>query len=345
MKTINYFSGSLLALLFYALFAACNNDLQTIAVTEIKGIEQTLLNESNTLISSDVATDSTMLGKDNTISNSTSATNAFFTKQEYEEGMDWWKDREGALPALYEYQVSCRDFPSGHGPDTCIYYMTIIWTCYPPITEANWMDYQYMQVQHRLISGTTAFPWRYLGEGGPGNYNYGIVKVNGFQDPMDLNATHLPTRVQLRYRLLHKDFPGKADKSIDDKEKWYNKNLATGWHYKDYNQPTYNNPYGYNSQDFNNMESLKFIINDPKCGSSFSVRVLVDGYLVFSQLVGGRYEVTVPKFRKTGEYLITAEYAGNVSEEFKTAVRHGIYQEYTSKEIYIMFSCNEFSYD
>ena len=185
--------------------------MQTIAVTEIKGIEQTLLNESNALISSDVATDSTMLGKDNTISNSTSATNAFFTKQEYEEGMDWWKDREGALPALYEYQVSCRDFPSGHGPDTCIYYMTIIWTCYPPITEANWMDYQYMQVQHRLISGTTAFPWRYLGEGGPGNYNYGIVKVNGFQDPMDLNATHLPTRVQLRYRLLHKDFPGKAD--------------------------------------------------------------------------------------------------------------------------------------
>ena len=228
MKTINYFSGSLLALLFYALFAACNNDLQTIAVTEIKGIEQTLLNESNTLISSDVATDSTMLGKDNTISNSTSATNTFFTKQEYEEGMDWWKDREGALPALYEYQVSCRDFPSGHGPDTCIYYMTIIWTCYPPITEANWMDYQYMQVQHRLISGTTAFPWRYLGEGGLGNYNYGIVKVNGFQDPMDLNATHLPTRVQLRYRLLHKDFPGKADKSINDKEKWYNKNLATG---------------------------------------------------------------------------------------------------------------------
>ena len=66
-----------------------------------------------------------MLGKDNTISNSTSATSAFFTKQEYEEGMDWWKDREGALPALYEYQVSCRDFPSGHGPDTCIYYMTI----------------------------------------------------------------------------------------------------------------------------------------------------------------------------------------------------------------------------
>ena len=63
MKTINYFSGSLLALLFYALFAACNNDLQTIAVTEIKGIEQTLLNESNALISSDVATDSTMLGK------------------------------------------------------------------------------------------------------------------------------------------------------------------------------------------------------------------------------------------------------------------------------------------
>ena len=296
-------------------------------------------------MSSDVVTDSTMLGKGNTISNSTSATNAFFTKQEYEEGMDWWKDREGALPALYEYQVSCRDFPSGHGPDTCVYYMTIIWTCYPPITEANWMDYQYMQVQHRLISGTTAFPWRYLGEGGPGNYNYGIVKVNGFQDPMDLNATHLPTRVQLRYRLLHKDFPGKADKSIDDKEKWYDKNLATGWYYKDYNQPTYNNPYGYNSQDFNNMESLKFIINDPKCGSSFSVRVLVDGYLVFPQLVGGRYEVTVPKFRKTGEYLITAEYAGNVSEEFKTAVRHGIYQEYTSKEIYIMFSCNEFSYD
>lgn len=71
-----------------------------------------------------------------------------------------------------------------------------------------------MQVQHRLISGTTAFPWRYLGEGGPGNYNYGIVKVNGFQDPMDLNATHLPTRVQFRYRLLHKDFPGKQIKVL-----------------------------------------------------------------------------------------------------------------------------------
>ena len=167
MKTINYFSGSLSVLLFYALFVACNDDLQTISVTEIKGIEQTSLNESNALMSSDVVTDSTMLGKGNTISNSTSATNAFFTKQEYEEGMDWWKDREGALPALYEYQVSCRDFPSGHGPDTCVYYMTIIWTCYPPITEANWMDYQYMQVQHRLISGTTAFPWHYLGESGP----------------------------------------------------------------------------------------------------------------------------------------------------------------------------------
>ena len=103
----------------------------------------------------------------------------------------------------------------------------------------------------------------------------------------------MPTSVQFRYRLLHKDFPGKADKSIDDKEKWYDKNLATGWYYKDYNQPTYNNPHGYNSQDFSNMESLKFIINDPKCGSSFSVRVLVDGYLVFPQLVGGRHEVTV----------------------------------------------------
>mgnify|MGYP006900169462 CR=1 FL=1 len=117
--------------------------------------------------------------------------------------------------------------------------------------------------------------------------------------------------------MLHKDFPGKADKSINDKEKWYNKNLATGWHYKDYNQPTYNNPYGYNSQDFNNMESLKFIINDPKRGSSFSVRVLVDGYLVFPQLVGGRYEVTVPKFRKTGEYLITAEYAAMFRKNLK----------------------------
>ena len=104
MKTINYFSGSLLALLFYALFAACNNDLQTIAVTEIKGIEQTLLNESNTLISSDVATDSTMLGKDNTISNSTSATNAFFTKQEYEEGMDV-ADIKSKFPGKYDLSI------------------------------------------------------------------------------------------------------------------------------------------------------------------------------------------------------------------------------------------------
>lgn len=40
------------------------------------------------------------------------------------------------------------------------------------------------------------------------------MKVNGFQDPMDLNATHLPTRVQLRYRLLHKDFPGKQIKVL-----------------------------------------------------------------------------------------------------------------------------------
>ena len=77
MKTINYFSGSLSVLLFYALFVACNDDLQTISVTEIKGIEQTSLNESNALMSSDVVTDSTMLGKGNTISNSTSATNAF----------------------------------------------------------------------------------------------------------------------------------------------------------------------------------------------------------------------------------------------------------------------------
>lgn len=91
MKTINYFSGSLSVLLFYALFVACNDDLQTISVTEIKGIEQTSLNESNALMSSDVVTDSTMLGKGNTISNSTSATNAFFTKQEYEEGMDGGK--------------------------------------------------------------------------------------------------------------------------------------------------------------------------------------------------------------------------------------------------------------
>ena len=44
MKTINYFSGSLSVLLFYALFVACNDDLQTISVTEIKGIEQTSLN-------------------------------------------------------------------------------------------------------------------------------------------------------------------------------------------------------------------------------------------------------------------------------------------------------------
>ena len=54
--------------------------MQTIAVTEIKGIEQTLLNESNALISSDVATDSTMLGKDNSISNSNVCYfNAFFS--------------------------------------------------------------------------------------------------------------------------------------------------------------------------------------------------------------------------------------------------------------------------
>lgn len=344
MKTINYLPSLMLTLLIYTLFAACN-DLQTFSDAEIKGNEETLLNEDKTLINFDELTDTTMLGMDNIISNSMQTSNIFFTKQEYEEGMNWWKDREGALPALYEYQVSCRDFPSGHGPDTCVYYMTIIWTCYPPITEGNWRDYQNMQVQYRLASGTTIFPWRYLGEGGPGSYNYGIVKVNGFQDPMDLNATHLPTQVQLRYRLLHKDFPGKADKSIDDKEKWYDKNLATGWYYKYYNQPTYNNPYGYDLQDFSNMESLKFIISDPRCGSSFSVRVLVDGYLVFPKLVGGRYEVTVPKFRKNGEYLITADYAGSVSDGFKSATRNGIYGEYTNNEIYIMFSCNEFRYD
>ena len=45
--------------------------------------------------------------------------------------------------------------------------MTIIWTCYPsPITEANWMDYQYMQVQHRLISGTTVISLALFSEGG-----------------------------------------------------------------------------------------------------------------------------------------------------------------------------------
>ena len=61
MKTINYFSGSLSVLLFYALFVACNNDLQTISVTEIKGIEQTSLNESNALMSSDVVTDLSLI--------------------------------------------------------------------------------------------------------------------------------------------------------------------------------------------------------------------------------------------------------------------------------------------
>lgn len=342
MKAISHFFSVMATFLFCTVFVACNG-LQTISDPEVEEMEQIALENVKALMSSDILTDTSFLNKDSMITSLMAMSN--LSLSEYEEAMDWWKDREGALPAVYEYDVSFRNFPSGHGPDTCIYYATITWNCYPPISEGNWTDYQYMQVQYRpgYMSGVSD-PWYYLGEGGPGVYNYGIVKVNGFQDPLDLNATHLPTSVQLRYRLLHKSFPGKADKSLYDKEQWYDKNLATAWYYKYYNQRTYNNPYGYDVKDLEELESLKFIISAPMdCGTSFqSISVNIDGYVVYPKLVGGRYEVTVPKFRKRGVYLVTAEYATRPGDELKIAHSQGIYEEYTGKEVYILLDCNSF---
>ena len=343
METKNHLFSWIAASLLSVLFAACDG-LQTVSETELEEMEELSLKMAKSML---VETDSLgvdSLGMDSLSMALISVPDYWLTTEEIKKGMEWWKNRDGNLPGLYEYQVAFRDFPSGSAPDTCIYYMDIQWNCNYPISSSNWQEYDRMQIQYRRASGggTVFGDWKYLGEDAPGEYSYGIVKVNGYEDPMDINATHLPAGpIQVRYRLLHKNFPGKANENADDIEKKYDKDLATDWQAPYYNYRTYNNPYGFDSENLEQLESFKLIIT---CSSGLSLSyiwVIVDGcYEAYPKLVAGRYEVVIPKFRTSGYYQVIAE----ASDKERVAKRFDVY-DVTTNESYIQFSPSEFSYD
>lgn len=344
MKTRNHLFGWIAASLLSVLFVACDG-LQTVSEAELEEMEELSLKMAKSML---VETDSLVVDSLSMALNS--MPDIVLTEQEIEEGMEWWKNRDGNLPGLYEYQVAFRDFPSGSAPDTCFYYMDIQWNCNYPISNSNWQEYDRMQIQYRRAfgSGTVSGDWKYLGEDAPGEYSYGIVKVNGYQDPMDINATHLPAGpIQVRYRLLHKNFPGKANENADDIEKKYDKDLATDWQAPYYNYRTYNNPYGFDADNLDQLESLTFRITVPYeliTTRTFSITINVDDYIVYGSLDGeATYEVTMPKFRKSGHYIIEVVCEGEEWEQSGFAFRQGYYEEYTSDELYFIFGLSEFT--
>lgn len=342
MRARSHLFSWIAASLLSVLFAACDG-LQTVSETELEEMEELSLKMAKSL------KDKTLFDNDSLSMSFFSFPDYWLTNQEIEEGMKWWKNRNGTLPALYEYQVTFRDFPSGSAPDTCIYYMNIQWNCYPPVSISNWQEYDRMQIQYRRASGsgTTLGDWKYLGEDAPGDYSYGIVKVNGYQDPMDINATHLPAGpIQVRYRLLYKNFPGKVNENAGDIEKKYDKDLATDWQAPYYNYRTYNNPYGFDADNLEQLKSLKIRITVPYeliTTHSFSITINVDGYIVYGSLnKTATYEVTIPRFKKNGHYIIEVASQGEEWEQNEVAFRQGYYEENTSDELYFIFTSSEF---
>lgn len=321
MKTKCSFLGMLLIALLGVQLVSCS-DSRNISKEEIDNL---LEGKAKAL---EASVNVAELKVDNTSTNLMSQTD--YSPVEFEEAMKWWKNREGTLTALNEYEVVFRNYPSGQGPDDYVYYATIIWNCYPPIIEGTWQMYDRMQVQYRSSSSDE---WLYYDEA-----DYGIVKVYGYQDPVDLNAARLPTSVQLRYRLLHDDFPGKANP--DDMVNRYDKSLATAWNYPYYYQPTYSNPYGCDVKDIDQLETLFFTISLSELDGLTSLVMSIDGHAFYPKLGVGRYELKTVKLRKNGNYTVMAEVERN--NEHLIGYIHGIYAEYWTKEINLSFTESHF---
>lgn len=170
-------------------------------------------------------------------------------QEEIEEAMEWWKDREGAFAGPYEYYIEVQAQPYEENRNLGLDYpgyLNIRWNYNYPVCN-NPKDY-YMQIQYKLYQ--PPFPgsgWKYLGEEGPARYYYGIVSFSPEQKPLSLNAAHFPYgSIAVRYRFIHKDFPGPIiDPEATNK---YDLNLASKWQCE-YSFRSVQNPYGFGAPE------------------------------------------------------------------------------------------------
>ncbi len=261
-----------------------------------------------------------------------------------EKAMEWWKTKDGTLSPVYEISVYMSSHPQGTGPDTCVSYYSMAWSS--SIDRYNWHKYNRMQIQYRRANRITYQPWYNLGDEGPGNYNYGMVTVTD-QGYTDLNAAHLPYgNIQVRYRLVHNDFPGTIDTNKDENN-WYDRSLVTEWNIHDIDRiKVKDNKYGFDApfDTISYDRKLIFYISVTKYQTqriSYSILIDLDGYeKSISEQRDGEYIATLPKMKKKGKYLITAIARTNNKEY--TSSRSGIYDEPDTK-IFIGFTNSDFN--
>lgn len=320
------------------LFTACESTI--FSENELAIAEKQLQDKLQALQMKEYTSDDLLLIKDSVMLSTNSSPDIFLTEQEIKEGMEWWKNRSGTLPALYEYSVNVQDFPVNECPDLYEHYINITWNCYPPITQSIWQDYSRMQVFFR-VTYDPFDSWYYWGEDRfPGDYNYGIVSINRFQEQLSLNAEHFPYgNIQIKYRLLHKNFPGKADKTDEKNEDtWYDKSLATAWYYDQYhNQPSYYNMYGFGFSDLEDYGSIKFIIS---CGVPIRyMSITMDNAVTYyPKRINGEYTITIPKNKEQGSFVISVTPVVG-----STVFRSDSYDNITPNERHYSFTENDFN--
>lgn len=175
-------------------------------------------------------------------------TRAFLTEQEMKVAMEWWKHRDGTFAGPYEYNSEIQAQPYEENRNLGLDYpgyVNIRWNYNFPVCNRP-TDYK-MQIQYKSygqpMDFTPYFGWNYLGDYGPAKYRYGIVSFSPEQKPLSLNAAHFPYgSIILRYRFIHKDFPGPViDPQATNK---YDINLASRWQ-DEYHFLVLNNPYGF----------------------------------------------------------------------------------------------------
>lgn len=297
---------AILLALCYA-FIACEN----------QQLENNALNELN-LLETSIAE----------VQDSVSAVPLYLNQKEM--AMEWWKTKNGTLSPVYEISVYMSSHPQGTGPDTCMSYYSMAWSS--PIDRYHWHLYNRMQVQYRRVSRTYQ-PWYNIGDEGPGDYDYGMIKLKDHRECIDLNAAHLPYGdIQVRYRLVHNDFPGTINTNKDENN-WYDRSLATEWNIRDidYSIKIKNNQYGFDGPcDTTSYDrKLIFHISVTRYQTrqiSYSIIIDLDGYeKSISKNSNGEYIATLPKMKKKGRYYIKAIARTNNKEY--TSSRSGTYDE------------------
>lgn len=294
---------------------------------------------------------------------SVAKTRVALSEEEIKEAMEWWKHRDGTFAGPYEYYAEVQSLPYEENRNLGLEYpgyLNIRWNYNFPVCNNPW-DYL-MQIEYKRYSQPMDFNpnygWKYLGEEGPAKYYYGIVRFSAEQKPLSLNAAHFPYgSIIVRYRFIHKDFPGPIiDPGATNK---YDINLASKWQ-KEYNFWVLDNPYGFgnpNKEDEKEPEAglTSVIVRVEFPFHSFSDKTYTYSYEIYNvadefiehfggsvnSMNIGTSKITKKKNAIFGYFEISATRTNNETHECSYVHRTGQYNQ-GQTHVTIVFSEDDF---